>query len=137
MSLYCEVKTEFKNLEALLYALVETGNWLSNQIESYIEPQSLVGYHGDLRPEKANIIIRRKFIGSASNDIGFIKEENGQYKAIISEYDSRKYNQSWIDKLKANYAYHAIKLDQDRKGRVVKREKLENGKQRITIGGYR
>jgi len=137
MSLYCEVKTEFKNESALISALMETGGWNESQIEIHAEPQSLIGYHGDIRPERANIIIRRRFIGSASNDIGMIKEENGQYRAIISEYDGRKYNQAWIDKLKGNYAYQVIKQDQERRGRIVSREKLENGKQRLTVRGYR
>lgn len=139
MSLYCSVETIMQNQEALILALMETGNWTRQQIEVYQEAQRLYGYHNDLRPEKAHIIIHRRFIGSASNDIGFVKDENGQYKAIISEYDSNSkgYNQAWINRLKGNYAYHTIRLDQERRGRMVSREKLENGKQRITIGGYR
>ena len=137
MSLYCEIKTEFKNQDALILALMETGKWQKEQIEIYNEPQNLVGYRGDLRQDKANIIIRRKNIGPSSNDIGFQKQADGTFTAIISEFDKSRYNQSWTDKLKANYAFQAIRLQQEAKGRQVSRTKLPDGKQRVEIKGYR
>jgi len=137
MSLYCQIETAMKNQEALIFALMETGLWQREQIEIYDEPQHLFGYRGDLRQDKANIIIRRKNVGPSSNDIGFQRNEDGTFKAIISEFDKSKYNQSWIDKLKANYAFQAIRLQQEKKGRQVSRTKLPDGKQRVTIHGYR
>lgn len=118
---------------------METGNWTRQQIEVHQEAQGLYGYHNDLRPEKANVIIHRKFVGSASNDIGFIKDENGQYKAIISEYDSNSkgYNQSWINKLKQSYSFHAIRLQQESRGRQVTRTKMPDGRVRVEVKGYR
>lgn len=137
MSLYCKIETQFKNPEALLCALMETGQWTAEQIEVHNEPQSLMGYRGDIRPEKANVIIRRRNVGMSSNDIGFQRKEDGTFEAIISEFDKSKYNQSWIDKLKANYAFQAIRLQQEKKGRQVSRTKLPDGKQRVEIKGYR
>lgn len=137
MSMYCVIETQFKNEEALIFALIETGLWRKDQIEIHSEPQHLVGYRGDLRQDKANIIIRRKYIGPSSNDIGFQRNKDGTFKAIISEFDKSRYNQSWIDKLKSNYAFHAIRLQQEKKGRQVSRTKLPDGKQRVEIKGYR
>jgi hypothetical protein len=137
MSLYCEIKTEFKNQEALIFALMETGRWQTDQIETYDDAVGLYGYHNDLRPEKANIIIRRKNIGPSSNDIGFQRNEDGTFKVIISEFDKSRYNQSWIDKLKSNYAFHAIRIQQESKGRSVTRTKLPNNNIRVEIKGYR
>lgn len=138
MSRYATVKTEFKDDRALVDALVETGKWAIEQIEIHHEPQNLLGYRGDQRKEKANIIIRRKNIGRVSNDIGFLKEKDGNYKAIISEYDAHvKYGSQWVNQLKGNYAFHKLRRDQESRGRTVSRTRCPNGRQRIEITGYR
>lgn len=137
MSMYCSVATQFKNQDALIKALMETKGWKANQIEVHDEPQNLMGYKGDLRSQRANIIIRRQFVGAASNDIGFIKDENGAYQAIISQYDmGYLYGQKFIGELKGNYIYHVLKAKQEQKGRTVMRTKV-NGKTRLQIKGYR
>ena len=52
------------------------------------ESLPLVGYHGDTRPETAQIVVRRTHLSAASNDLGFAKGAKG-YMPIISEYDQR------------------------------------------------
>jgi hypothetical protein len=101
MSKYGEFSTVMRDPKILCSALTEMGF----VIESHKEPQSLYGYHGDERPEKAHIIIRRADTGiRSSNDIGFIREADGTYSAIISEYDRDvKFNDSWLGKLKQEY----------------------------------
>ncbi len=47
----------------------------------------LKDYLGNIRPEKADIVVPRRFIHPASNDLGFKKNENGVYTMIISEFD--------------------------------------------------
>jgi hypothetical protein len=74
--------TAFKDRECLVQALSECGYGTVEEGESL----SLYGYQGDRKPETAQIVVRRKFIGSASNDLGFQKTENG-YVPVISEYD--------------------------------------------------
>ena len=76
--------TAFKDRECLLKALAECGYGTVEEGESL----SLYGYQGDRRPETAQIVVRRKFIGSASNDLGFQKTDAG-YVAVISEYDQQ------------------------------------------------
>jgi len=49
----------------------------------------LYGYQGDKRKETADIVVRRKYIGHSSNDLGFKKGADGKYKMIVSEYDQR------------------------------------------------
>jgi len=137
MSRFCTVRTEFKDGRALVDALMETGQWEMDQIEIHHQPQHLFGYCGDQRAEKANIIIRRKHVGKLSNDIAFLKSEDGSYQAIISDYDKNKYGTQWNQKLKGSYAYHKLRRDQASKGRSVHRERLSNGRQRVTITGYR
>jgi hypothetical protein len=78
----------FRSEECLLATLADLG-WDSGKVEVHDKPQTLLDWHGKARPEKANIIIRRGKTGvSASNDIGFLLQEDGTYKPIISDYDS-------------------------------------------------
>jgi hypothetical protein len=48
----------------------------------------LEGYQGDRRPETAALVVRRRHLGAASNDLGFAHTPQG-YVPIISEYDQR------------------------------------------------
>jgi len=48
----------------------------------------LYGYQGDRRPETAELVVRRRLLGSASNDVGFARTSAG-YVPIVSEYDQR------------------------------------------------
>lgn len=137
MSRYCTVKTEFKDGCALVDALIETGSWQAEQIEVHDIPQNLRGYKGDERKETAHIIIRRKHVGRSSNDLGFTKNEDGNYEAIISAYDSRKYGESWMNQLRGNYAYHRVRRQQENHGRSVSRERMSDGRQRVVVTGYR
>ena len=137
MSRYATILTEFKDSDALLVAIAETGDWTIEQIEVHDVPQHLFGYTGDKRQEMAHIIVRRKHVGSSSNDIGFVKTEDGTYEAIISEYDSRKFGPAWNKQLKCNYAYEKIRKDMTQRGRRVSRFREANGTQRIVVTGYR
>lgn len=137
MSRYCTIRTIFKDKVALVDALIEIGEWTSEQIEVYNDPKNLFGFKGDVRSQVAHIIIRRKHVGRSSNDIGFLKDDDGNYKAIISEFDRNRYNQSWLGKLKGSYAFHRVKRQQEALGRSVSRERCRNGHQRVVVTGYR
>ncbi len=137
MSRYCTVETMFKDEVALIAALMETSRWAREQIEVHDSPQHLFGYLGKQRMEKAHIIIRRQFVEGYSNDIGFVRGKDGNYSAIISEYDSGKYGKRWIGTLTSNYAYHKVRKDMESRGRNVSRVRLTNGHQRVVVTGYR
>lgn len=76
-------------------------------VEVHQVAQHLTGYHGDRRPEKANIIVRRCYVGSAANDLGFVRKPNGSFSAIVSAYDSGKHDASWFVGLKKAYGENA------------------------------
>ncbi len=69
------------------------------------EGAALFGYRGDERSERAQIIIRRSQLDSASNDIGFARDGvTGVYRAIISEYDRGiAYNEAWLGRIAQGY----------------------------------
>ncbi len=59
---------------------------------------------GDERSERAHIIIRRRQLDSASNDIGFARDGSGVYRAIISEYDRGiGFNEAWLGRVAQSY----------------------------------
>jgi len=142
MSRYCEIKTQFKDRESLILALMETGGWTREQIEVHDTPVEMRRW-GREKIAKANLIIRKKNVGQktntyAFNDIGFVKDENGQYQAIISDIDrKRSCDDKWLGKLTGNYAFRTLERDQRSRGRSVSRTRSENGRQRIEISGYR
>ena len=109
-----------KNKEALVLALIRNG-FAESMIEVHDTPQNLYGYQDDKRAQKAHIIVRRKYVGSSSNDIGF-ENINGTFIAHISEFDSgtgsysshssnARCNQGWQNKLGTYYGIETAKLE--------------------------
>lgn len=85
MSKYLELAEEvFKSRELLLAALADLGYTDIEEGRSL----PLYDYRGDRRQETAEMVIRRRHLGPASNDLGFRKTDRG-YVPIISEYDRR------------------------------------------------
>ena len=74
----------FKDRGLLIAALADLGY---SRVEEG-EALSLFGYQGDRRLETAEIVVRRHYLGSASNDLGFARTPAG-YIPFVSEYDQR------------------------------------------------
>lgn len=132
MSHYLDIETCMSDEKALVRALARMGY---TTVETHKEPQNLYGYKGDMRTQKAEVIIRRNYVGQASNDIGYAKGPDGNFKAIISEYDSSKHNTEWqnkvstyynVEKAKMTYEKRNIKYTEncDDKGRIQLRARL-------------
>lgn len=135
MSEYTTVECEYTDGDSLRGALKELGY----DSEEHAIPQSLVGFQGDQRDQKAHIIVRRKNINSASNDIGFVKQD-GKYAMIISEFDRRTpHANTFMKKLKAVYNKHnvlkgEIHRKMKSKGFVVASQKTDqNGRIEIRL----
>jgi uncharacterized protein DUF1257 len=125
MSAYASLETQYKDRECLVAALGDMGY---KDVEVHEDAQNLVGYHGDTRAEKANIIVRRKFVGQAANDVGFVKTPAGTYSAIISQFDSGKHNTKWLDGLKKNYTERVVVKEARRQGLKLHSRTVLNGK---------
>lgn len=118
-------ETAFKDRECLLNALSECGYVTIEEGEAL----SLYGYQGDRRAETAELVVRRKFIGSASNDLGFRKTDAG-YVPVISEYDQSFMMQGkFLTALRTNYNLKSAEklarslrgsLQQERIGSTIK-----------------
>ncbi len=95
--------------QALLVSTLENdmtyrGHGKGTTVESHTAPHALFGYAGDERPQKAEVIVRREFVGEAANDLGFRRQGNGKFRPVISAYDSHFYDKAWLDKLSQHYS---------------------------------
>ncbi|BAY24131.1 hypothetical protein NIES2100_39240 [Calothrix sp. NIES-2100] len=134
MSHFTSIKTQIKNTDALIKALADIG---FKNVEYHETAQHLYGYQGDVRPESAEVIIRKKYIGSMSNDIGFQRQDNGEFKAIISEYDRRKYDQPWLNKLMQRYGYHTLMASAQEQGFTIEEDEImEDGTVRVVVARW-
>lgn len=125
VSHFTKIKTNLKDAAALKLALADLG---FKTVETHDTAQNLYGYQGDVRRQKAEIIIRREFIGAASNDIGFKRSDDGSFEAIISEFDSYQHNEIWLHKLKQRYSYHVVVKEMESQGYEIT-ERVEAGTQ--------
>ena len=100
MSAYAEYETTVCEGKFLVEGLTAMGY----RVEVHAEGAHLIGYHGDERPQRAHVIIRRAQLDSASNDIGFVRGTDGRFRAILSEYDrSIGFDDRWLGKVHQHY----------------------------------
>lgn len=122
MSKYCTfTDMVFKDRRLLLTALADLGY---TEVEEG-EALPLFGYQGDQRTETAEIVVRRRYVGSASNDLGFARTPQG-FVPVISEYDQRVlHGGQFLVKLRTAYHGHVVE--------AVKR-RLHGTAQRVVEG---
>lgn len=139
MSAYSEVQTEFSDPELLIEALTAMGYQPTCTLGN---PQPLRAYQGDYRTldgqghtknpaeaMRAEIIIPRRQVGNASNDVGFIRGQDGRFKAIVSAYDSRtNWAEARSQQLAGIYAEKNVCKQAKRAGLRMTGRKVENGK---------
>jgi hypothetical protein len=100
MSKYGTLETEIKEQKYLIAALAEMGY----HPEVHPDGAPLIGYEGHERPEQAHVIVRRRELDSASNDIGFAKATDGRYAVQLSEYDQAiGFDQKWLNRIRQLY----------------------------------
>lgn len=100
MSKYEELVTRVTEECHLVGALRDLG------YEPEVHPTgaALVGYQGDERAERAHVIVRRRQLDSASNDIGFARDASGVYRAVISAYDRGiGFDDRWLGRVAQSY----------------------------------
>lgn len=101
MSKFERTTTTIADGTYLVEALEELGfkpavNW---------QGQELRGYGGVAWPEKAQVIIPRAQLKGALADVGFVRDRNGTYQAVIDDMD-RDYaglNQAWLGRIAQVY----------------------------------
>lgn len=106
MSHYTTLETRFVSAEHLVAALQDMG---FSDVELHEEAQPLVGWEGDARESRAEVIIRKKHLDSSSNDIGFARNADGRFVALISDFDRPQYGNLWLGRLAQRYAYRVAR----------------------------
>ena len=108
MSHFTEITLAITDKEALLAALAEMG--YEGKVEVHDAPVTLYGY--DNRPRtlhdrevRAEVVVRRRHLWAAANDIGFARQQDGTYLAYISEYD-REVQPNWHTTLLQAHGVH-------------------------------
>lgn len=136
MSHFTAIKTQIRDVNALVKALEDVG--FKDKVELHETAQGLYGFEGDLREETAEVVIPRKHLGSASNDIGFKKQEDGTYEAVISDYDrAYHYSEQWLNQLTQRYGYHMLMAIAPEQGFTVEEEEvLEDGTIRVVVARW-
>jgi hypothetical protein len=131
VSHFTRLKTRITDKPALVKALADVGYKL---VEIHDTPQTLYGYRGDRRAEKAEVIVRRKYVGQASNDIGFRRTDDGSFEAIISAFDRGKHSRAWLERLTQRYAYHVARAKLQEQGfDLVSEETAKDGRIHLVL----
>jgi hypothetical protein len=100
VSKYLETTISVKEEQYLIEALCQLGY----EPEVCREGRPLVGYLGDERAERAQIIVPRRQLDAASNEIGFARDAGGVYRAIVSEYDRGiGFDAAWLGRVSQAY----------------------------------
>lgn len=116
----------FKDESVLIQTIKEMGY----EPEVHKKAVNLHGYQGDKRTQKAHIVIPRKQVGRASNDVGFERVKGG-FVLHASAYDGawrtgariKKLNKGYIEnKLRKEIGvmsnYHIYSRKENEKGQV-------------------
>lgn len=95
MSEFKKYQTQYRDLECLKAALIETG---CDQIKEHKTPQPLESYFG--RNTKVDVQAKRNH-----HVFGFVKNSDGMYDAVVEEDNnsSRKGNAAWMTDVKKAY----------------------------------
>jgi hypothetical protein len=131
MSHFTRLRTTLRDADLLATALRRVGY---RHVEVHDTPQTLYGYQGDARPERAELVVRREHIGRSSNDIGFARQPDGSFEAIISEYDRRRHDNRWLADVTHAYGHVAALQYADVHGFDVLTDEVEqDGTRRVTL----
>jgi len=140
MSHYSYVTGKIQDVEALVSALKE----FNFNPEVHEEPVNLMGYQDDTREDKAHVVVRKDQISRSSNDLGFLRTQEG-FKTIISEYDQQNGDSfaglglgpNFMTKLQAEYAIKVVTKEISKvKGLSISSlERSADGKIRIVAQG--
>ena len=130
MSEYHIVETKFKDEPVLINTLKEMGY----EPNIHKEAQNLYGFQGKKREQKANIILPRTQVGSASNDVGFEKTKKG-FILHASEYDHSWRTGERIKTLNKKYQENKLRkeVSMTTKFNILSRKDRKDGKIEIQL----
>ncbi len=122
------IETEFRDWDLLIEALKRLGipHEIGHDLQMY-------GYEGNLRPEKADLVVRRRHVGLAANDLGFVRRGD-RVDMVISEYDMTGPGARLAKRIKQEYALAFVERQAKRVGARVKSERRADGTIVVRVG---
>jgi hypothetical protein len=96
MGRYRRIRTGVRSERELARALDEMG---LKDVEVHADAQPLADWIGRPTDVLANVIVRRKSLGAASDDLGFVRSTDGTFDLILSDIHLFKFDRKWIDEL--------------------------------------
>jgi len=103
MSKFDDYQTKMDDRDCLVESLGTLGH-KPVLAKDQIKGGQLYGYQGDARAQRAHVILPRKTLSGSSNDIGFRRNEDGTFTAVVSQYDSQiGYGKEWLAKVGKTY----------------------------------
>ena len=127
MSKFKIIRSKMRSRPLLVKAL----EGLGYVVEDHDEPQALRGYLGDVRGDKAHVIVRRNQISAYANDLGFYQNEDGTISTIVSDWDSlstAKGRGSYIvEQLKQAFAAEELKVKARKQGLTLETSMNDQG----------
>lgn len=131
-SRYVVGKVCFKDLSALTQGLEELFGKGSVEVsksgENTLTPYD---YHGQQRTQEIGqvaAVVRRKHIGSASNDLPIRREADGSYRVVVSEYD--------ISHVPTRLGWKGVKTIDEIEGRLNQRAGVVQLRKGLKSEGY-
>ena len=130
ISEYHVVDVSFKDQPILIQTLKEMGY----NPEVHEEAKNLFGYQGDKRNQKAHIIIPRKQVGNASNDIGFERVKKG-FVLHASGFDQQWRTGNKLKTLNKKYTENKLKKEVGKSSsfNILSRKERKDGKIEIQL----
>lgn len=96
MPRYRRIPTDVRNEQDLRRALTEMG--LRN-VELHAQGASLDDWIGRATDVRAHVIVRRKDLGAAADDMGFARNDQGTFDLIVSDMHLFRFDKRWIAEL--------------------------------------
>jgi Protein of unknown function (DUF1257) len=130
MSHFTRMRTALRDADLLAAALREVG---CASVEVHGSAQKMRGWAGQTR--KAEVIVRRADVaGGASADIGFARQPDGTFEAILDSMDRHRFGTQWLPRLNQAYGHAAaLKYARDQGYEVVTDEAERDGTRRLTL----
>lgn len=95
------IPTSMTSGTRLVAALEQSG---LREIERVPDLAPLISWRGQPLSECAEIIVRRRSIGATADDLGFVRDAEGRYEAIVSEILLSRFDKRWFAELEKRYA---------------------------------
>ena len=111
--------------------LVKALEGLGYVVEDHDEPVALRGFLGDVRKDKAHVIVRKNQISASANDLGFFQNEDGSISAIVSDWDSQRVEMGRgsyiVEQLTQAYAAEELKVKARNQGLTLETSTNDQG----------